>query len=185
MIGYFVGMIFTKFLFLDMHLYRCILHVMSLPVAMSALELKIPPVVLVLLCAFAMWAMPAYARISLAPHIYFALATLTAAIGVAICLAGVISFRVARTTVNPTTPGAASTLVVVGIYRFTRNPMYLGFLFLLLAWAIFLAHLSAFVLLPIFVAYITRFQIIPEETALLQRFGQQFSTYVQSVRRWA
>jgi protein-S-isoprenylcysteine O-methyltransferase Ste14 len=73
---------------------------------------------------------------------------------------------------------------VSGIYRLTRNPMYLGFLSVLFAWAIFLSNALAFVFLPVFVLYMNRFQIKPEEKALRALFGPQFVMYTARVRRW-
>ncbi len=105
-------------------------------------------------------------------------------IGTVFVVAGVIAFRAAKTTVNPMRPGAASTLVSSGVYRFSRNPMYVGFLFALGGWAFFLAHAMGFILLPAFVIYMNRFQISPEERALSSKFGKHFATYAQSVPRW-
>lgn len=79
---------------------------------------------------------------------------------------------------------AAATLVVLGIYRFSRNPMYIGVLFALTGWAVFLSHALAFLFLPGVVAYLNRFQIAPEERVLLAKLGQAYATYMQSVRRW-
>jgi protein-S-isoprenylcysteine O-methyltransferase Ste14 len=107
-----------------------------------------------------------------------------ALIGVLTCLAGVGSFRRAKTTVNPMKPDAASSLVVSGIYRYTRNPMYLGFLLILLGWAAFLANLLALLLLPAYVLYMNRFQISPEERALASLFPQDYAEYRGRVRRW-
>jgi protein-S-isoprenylcysteine O-methyltransferase Ste14 len=81
-------------------------------------------------------------------------------------------------------PGSASVLVDGGIYRLTRNPMYLGFLVVLLGWAIFLSKLVALLPLPAFIFYMNRFQIQPEEKALAARFGQTFIAYKARVRRW-
>jgi protein-S-isoprenylcysteine O-methyltransferase Ste14 len=106
------------------------------------------------------------------------------ALGVVCAFLGVVSFRRARTTVNPLKPDAATALVVSGIYRVTRNPMYLGFLFLLLAELVWLANPVALLLAPAFVAYLNRFQIGPEEIALQRRFGAQFESYAHRVRRW-
>ena len=152
---------------------------------MNALELKIPPVALVLIFAAAMWVA--------STQLPFLSATLPSrhAISIAIAVggvffagAGVLAFRQARTTVDPTTPGETSCVVASGIYRFSRNPMYVGFLLLLAGWAVHLSHLVAYVLLPAFVAYMTRFQIVPEERALLAKFGDSFVAYMRSVRRW-
>ncbi len=105
-------------------------------------------------------------------------------IGVAIAGTGILSFRMAKTTVNPMKPDSASALVVTGIYRLTRNPMYLGFLWILLGWGIVLFHALAFLILPGFVLYMNRFQIEPEERALTTLFGQAFVDYRSRVRRW-
>lgn len=104
--------------------------------------------------------------------------------GVIIGLIAVVAFRKANTTVNPTKPGTTSAMVTSGIYRYSRNPMYVGFLLALTGWAAFLSHTLAFALLPAFVVYMNRFQISPEERALTANFGSQFVTYKQAVRRW-
>lgn len=104
--------------------------------------------------------------------------------GIACSVLGVASFRRARTTVNPLTPKATTALVVSGIYRVTRNPMYLGFLLLLLAEIVWLANPLACLVAPAFVLYLNRFQIGPEEIALRSLFGAQFNAYATRVRRW-
>lgn len=111
-------------------------------------------------------------------------AILLACLGAAIDLAGLAAFRKARTTINPLRPEKASSLVRSGIYRYTRNPMYLGMLVLLLAWSAYLAHPAAFAMLPLFVLYLNRFQIAPEERALARLFGAEFDDYRRRVRRW-
>lgn len=152
---------------------------------MSALDLKVPPLAVLLCAAAAMW-LAAAAAPSLTRAWPFAAvaAGILSLAGLAVALAGVLSFRRARTTVNPLTPGAASALVTSGIYRFTRNPMYLGFALVLLAWAVFLGNPLSLALVGAFVLYIDRFQIQPEERALAALFGAAFKTYTQAVRRW-
>ena len=154
-------------------------------VIVSALELKIPPMLLVLLFGLAMWLVafsaPSF-RVSLPWRT--AIAVTFAVAGALISLSGVVAFRHANTTVNPTKPGSTSALVTTSIYRATRNPMYLGFLLVLLAWAAYLAHVFAFALLPGFVLYMNRFQIWPEERTLSAKFGSEFSAYKENVRRW-
>lgn len=113
-----------------------------------------------------------------------AFALLFCSVGLAIVLAGVLAFRQAKTTVNPLTPEATTTIITTGIYRFTRNPMYLGFLFALIGWAIYLSNLLALALLPLFVWHMNRFQILPEERALAAKFSHAFLAYKGSVRRW-
>jgi protein-S-isoprenylcysteine O-methyltransferase Ste14 len=152
---------------------------------MSALELKIPPVALVLLTAGLMglgaWGLP---RLTTGlPGRAIAAGGLAAA-GAAVCILGVASFRRAKTTVNPMTPEATSALVIVGVYRWTRNPMYLGFLLILCGLAGYLSNALAAALLPVFIVYMTRFQIRPEERALEARFGADYVAYKVRVRRW-
>lgn len=152
---------------------------------MSTLELKIPPVALAFLAGAAMWLVAAVTPSSAwaLPHGQ-AVALGLAVAGIIVAGLGVVSFRRAGTTVNPLKPQAASSLVSGGIYRFSRNPMYLGFLLALAAWAVFLANLLALIVVPGFIVYMNRFQITPEERALAVRFGTQFAAYKQSVRRW-
>jgi protein-S-isoprenylcysteine O-methyltransferase Ste14 len=152
---------------------------------MRALELKVPPLALVLLFALLMWFVSAYERsLALALPWRTAIAAMFWIAGFAITLAGLLEFRRAKTSVNPITPEAATAIVTSGIYRFSRNPMYLGFLFALIGWAVFLSHLLAFALLPFFVLYMNRFQIEPEERVLAAKFGGQFREYMRSIRRW-
>lgn len=154
------------------------------PRPLSGLALKIPPLALVALAAAAMWLLPAIASLPRFGLWHVGLCAALALLGPAICLAGVLAFRQARTTVDPMRPAAATSLVVRGIYRYTRNPMYLGFLLALLAWALYLAKLSALLVLPLFVGYLTVLQIRPEEAALRERFGADFDAYAARVRRW-
>jgi len=112
------------------------------------------------------------------------LAGLFFVLALAIGLSAVVGFHRAKTTVNPLAPEKASALVVRGIYRWTRNPMYLAMLLVLIAWACIVANVAALVILPLFVAYLNRFQIVPEERALQARFGGEFEQYKRTVRRW-
>ena len=152
---------------------------------MQALELKIPPPAVAVLIAGAMWGISLVAPLLEVPaFIRVAAAATIALAGGGFSLAGVISFRRAKTTANPMKPETTSSLVCSGVYRLTRNPMYLGALFILVAWAVFLS--SAWALLgPLaFVLYINRFQIAPEERALSAMFDRGYSAYRSRVRRW-
>jgi protein-S-isoprenylcysteine O-methyltransferase Ste14 len=152
---------------------------------MKALELKIPPPLLALVLALAMWLtslLDEPMRMPLAARLGVALAL--AAIGQGISIAGILAFRRAHTTVNPLRPQAASSLVTTGIYRYTRNPMYVGLLLTLLGWNAFIASPHALPWLAVFVLYMNRFQIAPEERALLSLFGDAYAAYRARVRRW-
>lgn len=153
---------------------------------MSKLELRVPPALVVVACAVAMWLIarglgpsPLDRGVRLAAAVALALG------GIALAVAGIREFRALRTTVNPLRPEEASTMVTGGVYRHTRNPMYLGMLCLLAAWAAWLGRLSPLIVgLPAFVLYMNRFQIRPEERALARRFGPAFAEYAARVRRW-
>jgi protein-S-isoprenylcysteine O-methyltransferase Ste14 len=101
-----------------------------------------------------------------------------------LALLAFIEFQKARTTVNPFSPKNTTALVTGGVFGWSRNPIYLGDLLILLGWAIYLQHALAFLLLPVFVVYINRFQIEPEEQVLREKFGERFDAYRQRVRRW-
>jgi protein-S-isoprenylcysteine O-methyltransferase Ste14 len=152
---------------------------------MCSLELKVPPVPLAVVFAAAMYPlsiMTPAATFLIPGRIGIAIGV--ALMSIAIALTGVIAFRTHKTTVNPLNPDAASAVVSSGVYRFSRNPMYLGFLLALAAWAVYLSNALAALFLPAFVAYMNRFQIEPEERALLAKFGTVFSQYMAAVRRW-
>jgi protein-S-isoprenylcysteine O-methyltransferase Ste14 len=86
--------------------------------------------------------------------------------------------------VNPLDPSKASRLVTDGVFRVSRNPMYLGLVLLLIAWSIWLGSASPWLVPPLFVILLTVVQIILEEHALSQRFGEQYLAYQRSVARW-
>lgn len=152
---------------------------------MRALELKIPPVVIVLLLGAAMTVLAHFTpAFDLAVPANRVLAAGLAGLGIGIALLGVRSFRRAGTTVNPLQPAAASQLVVAGIYRRTRNPMYLGMLLVLLGWAMFLTNALAFPAATAFIPLMNRLQIGPEERILAATFGPAFTAYQSTVRRW-
>lgn len=152
---------------------------------MSVLELKVPPPIVALVLALLMWLTPAVAGLVQIPYPARVLcAVVLVCIGQGISIAGMVAFRRAKTTVNPVKASLASSLVVQGVYRYTRNPMYVGLLLTLLAWAVLLANPFAVLWVVVFVLYITRFQIIPEERVLVSLFGAEYEAYKGRVRRW-
>ncbi len=152
---------------------------------MYCLELKILPAILVILFAVVMWSvssMNPWAVIQIPGKEWMAGALWI--IGFALIIIAAVEFISAKTTVNPLTPGLATSIVTIGVYRLSRNPMYAGFLLMLAAWGVFLTNVLSVLLLPLFVVYLNRFQIIPEENALLAKFGDHYARYLKSVRRW-
>jgi protein-S-isoprenylcysteine O-methyltransferase Ste14 len=153
------------------------------PDAMHRLDLKIPPAVTGAVTAMGMWLVSrTLPTLTFAPFRVVAVGLGLA--GVAMTGLAMLLFWEAHTTVNPMKPSSASFLVTSGMYRFTRNPMYLGLLFVLVGWALYLAHVLAFLFLPAFILYMNRFQIKPEERALTARFGQEYLEYASRVHRW-
>lgn len=152
---------------------------------MNSLELKLPPVALTLLTGLLIWGLSEqfpvtnYTNpwdITIAIVLFFTVSVFA--------LLGVLEFKKSNTTVDPRRPHKSSALVISGIYKLSRNPMYTGFLFMLMAWAFYLSQLLAFLFLPLFVIYMNRFQISPEERFMLQNFGEDYISYMARVRRW-
>jgi protein-S-isoprenylcysteine O-methyltransferase Ste14 len=146
----------------------------------------IPPLALVGLLAVLMWmaarAIP-QAGIPLPARGFTCAATGIA--GLLLCALGVLPFRRVGTTVDPTRPERASTLVTTGIYSLTRNPMYLGMLLVSVAWGLWLANAVGLILAPLaFLLYLDRVQIPREEHALAAAFGSDYTAYAGRVRRW-
>jgi protein-S-isoprenylcysteine O-methyltransferase Ste14 len=148
-------------------------------------ELRIPPVIVVAVSVFAMWLLArfiAFAQLDFPGRLAFSFIALFA--GLLTVTTGLSGFFSARTTVDPMHPETASSLVTSGVYKWSRNPMYLGFALILIAWSLYLANAAAFVVAVAFVVYMTRFQIIPEERILEAKFGPAFLNYRAKTRRW-
>ncbi|PIE42081.1 MAG: protein-S-isoprenylcysteine methyltransferase [Gammaproteobacteria bacterium] len=151
---------------------------------MKALELKIPPLLLVLITMGLMWL-----TVRIDPSgepltvLRFSLFMLFSLLGAALASLGLIAFRRAKTTTQPY-PDKTTALVTGGIYRYTRNPMYLGFVSFLIGFTFYLDSVFALCWVVCFVLYLTRLQIIPEERALQDKFPDAFNRYKQGTRRW-
>ena len=151
----------------------------------SAMELRVPPLLVTFLFAAAMAGID-----RLLPHARYVMAydevaaALAALAGLTLCGLGVREFRRARTTVHPLKPGTTSSLVSSGIYGVSRNPMYLGFLLLLAGWALFLDNAAAWAGPIALVLTLNRLQIGPEERMMEQLFGETYRSYKARVRRW-
>jgi protein-S-isoprenylcysteine O-methyltransferase Ste14 len=152
---------------------------------MNTLELKIPPPLVGIVTAIAMW----FAK-DFAPVFELPCSARIITAGSVLCLAGyfgiagTIAFRQAKTTVNPLKPQNSSALVTSGVYRITRNPMYVSFTLILVAWMVYLSSITSVAGPLLYMLYITRFQIKPEERILQGIFGAAFTAYMQRTRRW-
>ena len=143
-------------------------------------KIPIPPPLIFVFCALLMKILPPIWQFSTP----WWLVILLGGIGCVIGMASVLQFLLAKTTVDPLKVENASHLVTNGIYKYSRNPMYLGLVFVLLAWNCYLGSLSAILGVLLFVWYITKFQIKREEERLRKIFGDAFTAYCQDTRRW-
>ena len=149
------------------------------------LKLKIPPPIYAISIALIMWLL----------SLYLPVAQLVTSpwnkLGIGLMLvAGFLDFTSLylffkkRTTPNPMKPQFTTGLVTNGLYKISRNPMYLGLLIILFGFAIYLGNLTAFLMLPAFYFVITEMQIKPEEQMLEEKFGEEYLDYKRKVRRW-
>jgi protein-S-isoprenylcysteine O-methyltransferase Ste14 len=104
------------------------------------------------------------------------------ACGVVLTGSAALKFKDVGTTVRP--DRAASTLVIAGPYKITRNPMYLGLAFVYLGIAIAGQSIWALILLAVVLIIVQRGAIEPEEAFLEKRFGADYLSYKEKVRRW-
>jgi protein-S-isoprenylcysteine O-methyltransferase Ste14 len=152
---------------------------------MQALELRIPPLIVALSIAATMWGISLTTPIIDMSSLIRLTATIAIALaGVSTAILGVIAFRNAGTSINPLKPDTTSTIVTSGVYRFTRNPMYVGMTLVLVAWAVFVSSAWALLGPLVFILYMNRFQIMPEERVLSGNYGTAYSAYKAKVRRW-
>ncbi len=149
------------------------------------MRFRLPPPVYGFIFGFLMWMFEA-----VSPLFYWLplewrwVAWVPASIGFLVVSIALGQFIREKTTPDPFHPERAKELVISGLYRYSRNPMYLGMLILLIAWAIYLGNFSSLLLVPIFMWILTTQQILFEEAALKEKFGESYEAYLKRVRRW-
>ena len=150
------------------------------------MKTKIPPPLVALIAMLLTFLSRDYLDIFyLHPHLQRTLFLLFLVIGVSVIFLATRQFKISKTTVNPLKPETASSLVTSGIFRRTRNPMYLGLTSLLISFSIYFSSVFGIIIyLPLFISYITIFQIIPEEDAMTKLFSNDYKSYCLKVRRW-
>ena len=149
------------------------------------MKLKIPPVVVFLIFGLLMYLLAEFLPVGYFDFFgrhYLMIAL--AMFAIIIAVVALFQFYTANTTIDPTQPDKTKKLVANGIYAYTRNPMYLALLVLLLAWGVWLGNAFNTLLAAGFVAYMNRFQIGPEEQALTKTFNKDYKQYCSLVRRW-
>lgn len=153
--------------------------------ALTALNHKIPPPILTVAMGGLMWlTAQTTPRLIVPDEARLAATALLLIPGLVFLGSGFLAFRRAKTTINPVNIHAASNLVTAGVFRISRNPMYVGLAALLTAWACYLSAPYCLIGVAVFVLFIRQFQIFPEEQAMRDKFGSAFEAYQQRVRRW-
>ena len=149
------------------------------------LQLKIPPLLLTLIMGGLIYFVPGTSQLMFSLDAWqLWVGGLLIDAGCLVAIFGVIAFKRAQTTVNPITPEQATQLVNDGVYKFTRNPMYLGFLLALIGWSIFCLNPYGLAFCGLFIWLMNALQIKPEEKALEKLFGEEYRQYCKLVRRW-
>jgi protein-S-isoprenylcysteine O-methyltransferase Ste14 len=150
-----------------------------------SLERKVPPPIVALVVAWLMWVLAREVGLQNyeVPYKSMICAVLVM-LGLIVDFSALWLFAKAKTTVNPISPSKATSLVTTGVYRYTRNPMYMGNFIFLLAWLIWMGSAYGVIGLILYVVYMNQFQIKPEESVLLNLFGKQYSQFCSQVRRW-
>jgi protein-S-isoprenylcysteine O-methyltransferase Ste14 len=144
---------------------------------------KIPPPIITLICGLGIY----FSRPLFPKYNYISIDIIAASfllLGIIILITSVLSFKRRSTTVSPLQPENASYLVVSGIFKYSRNPMYLGMLLILISMTIKFNFVGGILIIFAFITFITKFQIIPEETALEKLFGKEFTRYKKKTKRW-
>jgi len=149
------------------------------------MELKLPPAVVFILFGVIMYFLDMYL-----PFGFFdffgrnLMIKVLTYLAVLVVIVALVQFYRNKTTVDPVHPSKTSNLVTNGIYKFTRNPMYLAMMLLLLAFGVYLGNAFNTLTVAGFVGYMNRFQIQPEERVLGEKFGKEYNQYLSKTRRW-
>ena len=147
------------------------------------METKIPPPIVTLIFGLSIYfSRGIFQVVEIKYSFYFGILLLV--LGFVILISAVRLFRKDKTTVNPLSPEQATKLVTDGIFKYSRNPMYLGMALVLGSIAVFFNLIGGIILVALFCVYITKFQIIPEERAMMNLFAQDFDEYKKVTRRW-
>ena len=144
---------------------------------------KIPPPIVTLFFGLCIYlSRPYFPEFSFS--ILNSLSTISFVLGITVFATAVSSFKRQNTTVNPISIEKASSLVVNGVFKYSRNPMYLGMLFILLGLTFKFNLIGGLLFTSLFMIFISIFQIKPEEAAMEKLFDKEWKDYIKNVRRW-
>lgn len=152
---------------------------------MKKFELLIPPPIISVIVMIIQYAM--YKLFPICSFYWVGnniVSTVLILIGLSLAVTGIITFKKHSTTTKPTQPELSSKIVSSGVYKISRNPMYLGILFGLLGIGFYFGNIISILTPLLFFIYITQFQIKPEERILKKKFVEDYRKYISSTRRW-
>ena len=149
----------------------------------SKKKLKIPPPILVIILITSIYfSSDKLDLISIPYRTLFSIVILS--IGILVIINPVVKFIKSKTTVNPVEFKNVEKLVTSGIFKYSRNPMYLGMIMIIISTTVYYLNFYSLLTPFIFYFWINRFQIKREEVFLEEKFGQEYLSYKTKTRRW-
>ena len=149
----------------------------------SKKKLKIPPPILVIILITSIYfSSDKLDLISIPYRTLFSIVILS--IGILVIINPVVKFIKSKTTVNPVEFKNVEKLVTSGIYKYSRNPMYLGMIMIIISTTVYYLNFYSLLTPFIFYFWVNRFQIKREEVFLEEKFGQEYLSYKTKTRRW-
>ena len=149
------------------------------------MALKLPPALVFIIFAVIMYLVATFLPVGYFDFFgRYLLIKILLSIAVILGVVSLFQFFRSRTSIDPMNPSKAGKLVTKGLYNYSRNPMYLALLIILLAWGLWLGNAFNTIVAASFVAYMNKFQILPEEEVLKSKFGKEYEKYMIKVRRW-
>ncbi len=150
---------------------------------MDKFKNKIPPTILTLLFLVFNYILSFNSLKIEIPYKYF-FTTLLLILGLYIIIRSSRLFAKAKTSLDPLRPFKSTSLITNDIYKYSRNPMYFGYLLILLSSSVYLGNVISIIIIPLFIFIIHFIQIKPEEETLKDLFGPTYDEYLSKVRRW-
>ena len=150
---------------------------------MDKFKNKIPPTILTLLFLILNYILSFNSLKINIPYKYF-FTTVLFILGLYVIIRSSRLFAKAKTSIDPLRPFKSTSLITNDIYKYSRNPMYFGYLLILLSSSFYLGNVINIIIIPLFIFIINFIQIIPEEETLKDLFGPNYDEYLSKVRRW-
>ena len=145
--------------------------------------IKIPPPILVMILVISNYFSSKTIDLILLPN-QDLISIIILLIGALILINPIFKFIKSKTTIDPIKFKKVNKLITSGIYKYSRNPMYLGLLMIVISTSIFYLNIFSITTPFLFYFWINRFQIKREEIFLTEKFGREYMSYKIKTRRW-